>query len=303
MPQLIAPIVLFTYNRLDTLKETVTALKRNYYAAESELYIFSDAAKSSKDADAVKEVRSFLRTITGFKCIYIVEAEHNKGLANSIINGVTQIINSHNKVIVLEDDLITSENFLSFMNAALDKYEKDPKVFSVSGFMFDIHPQKEYAYDIFFTKRHCSWGWAIWKDRWNEIDWEINDFPQFIGSHKQKKAFDSIGSDLSSSLSRQMKGEINSWAIRCNYHQFKKQTYTVYPLKSKVVNMGFGEDATHTRQQFNKYKATLDAELNRVFRFPETAFEERKLLRRFTRKYSRITRIRYYILNKIYQII
>ena len=296
-----APILLFVYKRLDTLRQTVNSLQENSLAAESELFIFSDFGRSEAEKSLVEQVRVYLKTITGFRKVHIFESAINKGLANSIISGVTRIINEYGRVIVLEDDLLLTPNFLSFMNTALDKYENNREVYSISGFMFDIRNKAGYPYDIFFTKRHCSWGWAMWKDRWNEIDWEVTDFSEFNQSVSLKREFDSIGSDLSSSLARQMAGKINSWAIRCNYHQFKKQTYTVYPLRSKVVNIGFGLDATHTRQRFNKYKATPDKDLKHEFILPDTIIEEKRLLKRFTHKYSKITRIRYFILNKIFQ--
>jgi hypothetical protein len=300
MTNRLSPIILFTYKRLDTLIQTIESLRNNNLATESELFIFSDAAK--KDAvDAVNEVRAYLRTITGFKKVTIFEEVTNKGLASSIIDGVTTIINKFDKAIVLEDDLLLAPNFLDFMNAALDKYIDNHEVYSVSGFIFDIVPDKGYPYDIFFTKRHCSWGWAIWKDRWNKIDWAVKDFEEFINSETNKKKFNEIGSDLTGLLKKQMRGEINSWAIRCNYDQFKRQTHTVYPLKSKVVNIGFNDDATHTKQRFNRYETTLDAIPKYTFNFPVNVSEEKKLLKQFKRRYSKTMRLWYYILNKIWK--
>jgi GNT-I family len=295
----LSPILLFTFNRLTTLQQTIQSLQNNTLASKSDLFIFSDAAKSNKDLSDVRKVREYLKSITGFKKIQIIESEAHKGLAASVINGVTKIINQYDRVIVLEDDLLLSCNFLCFMNSALEKYEKNKAVYSISGYMFDTIENQTNKYDVFFTKRHCSWGWAMWKDRWNEIDWDVTDFHEFHRSSTKRKAFNQIGSDLSRSLIRQMNGEINSWAIRCAYHQFKMQTFTVYPLKSKVVNIGFGKDATHTKQRFNKFKATLDHEPKLEFLFPENVFEDRRLLRIFRAKYSRRTRLWYFILNKI----
>ena len=295
----LAPIVIFTYKRLDTLQKAIESLKSNELATQSLLYIYSDAARSDNDVTGVTEVRNYLKTINGFKNIEIIQAVNNIGLANSIINGVSDIINRYGKIIVLEDDLILTPNFLTFMNEALNYYQNNSKVYSISGFMFDIKSDNNWPYDIFFTKRHCSWGWAMWKDRWNEIDWAVPDFFSFLASKKKQKEFDEIGSDLSSSLIKQMNGQINSWAIRCNYHQFLKQTYTVYPLKSKVINLGFGENATHTTQRFNKYKAVLDDELKYSFNFVPEAIVNNDLLRRFKHKYSISTRLIFYLLNKL----
>jgi hypothetical protein len=301
MERNLAPVIVFAYNRLDTLRKTIYSLQANKLASESVVYFFSDAAKSAKDEDAVKEIRNYLHQLEGFKEIIIIEQENNIGLANSIINGVSKIINQYGKVIVLEDDLLISANFLTFMNDALGFYEDNLKVYSISGFIFDFNQKSDSGADIFFTKRHCSWGWGMWSNRWNEIDWNVSDFAEFKQSKTYQKAFNSIGSDLSSSLIKQMNGQINSWAIRCNYHQFKKQTYTVYPLKSKVVNLGFGEGATHTVQRLSKYDATLDDELKYEFNFVKDVYEDRGLLKGFKDRYSKKKRLLFYLLNKFYK--
>ncbi|KAA0993871.1 glycosyltransferase [Dyadobacter sp. UC 10] len=295
-----APILLFVYNRLDTLKLTVDSLLKNPLASESTIFIFSDAAKNAQNESGVAKVRAYIRQISGFKEVNIIEAAKNLGLANSIISGVSKVISKFGKVIVLEDDLLLASNFLTFMNKSLDFYENNPDVFSISGFIFDMKIKGSYDFDIFFTKRHCSWGWAIWKDRWEEIDWSVKDYDLFMNSTTQQKKFDELGSDLSDSLKRQMNGQINSWAIRCNYHQFKKQTYTVYPVSSKVDNLGFGVEATHTNQKFNKYKTTLERSPKFEFALPEFVFEDKALIRTFTAKYSKLTRLYYFLLNKIF---
>ena len=280
--------------------QTIDSLKQNYLADESDLVIFSDGPKTEKELSQVQAVRDYVKAISGFKKITVIESEENAGLANSIIKGVTKLINEYGRVIVLEDDLFLGPNFLTFMNAALLQYEKDPLAYSVSGFAFDLRPQRGYPFDVFFTRRHCSWGWAMWKDRWNEIDWEVKDFPEFIQSSAKKKAFNRIGTDLTQMLTRQMNGKLDSWAIRCMYHQFKTKTYTVYPLKSKVINKGFGDtNATHTKRRFNQYTTNLDTELKYKFRLPDKVFEDKVLLRQFTGKFSIMTRSRYFIKNKI----
>ena len=296
-----APIILFTFKRLEPLRATITSLLQNKGASESDVFIFSDAAKRVEDFDNVNSVRAYITSIAGFKSINIIFAHENKGLANSIITGVTDILKSFNSAIVLEDDLITTPNFLAFMNTALLKYENNKRVFSVSGFMFDIKYPKNYTLDGFFTKRHCSWGWAIWKDRWDEIDWSIADFETFSKSKAIKKQFNKLGADLSNSLVKQMNGKINSWAIRCNYHQFKKGTFTLYPTHSKVENIGFGLDATHTKQKFNRYRTTLDQKNELQFNLPNEIDENKYLLKLFNKKFSTITRLYYYLINTLFK--
>jgi GT2 family glycosyltransferase len=97
----LAPICLFTYNRLAETELTVMALKNNYLAEYSDLIIFSDSAKSEEQVQSVLEIRRFIKEITGFKTVQIIESKVNKGLANSIISGVNQIFKEYEKVIVI----------------------------------------------------------------------------------------------------------------------------------------------------------------------------------------------------------
>jgi len=128
----LASIILFTYNRPNHLQKTLDALKENIYADKSVLYVFSDAAKSEKDSSLVDDVRAIIKNICGFKEVIINLRKENLGLAESIISGVTEVIQNNKKVIVLEDDLLTSHNFLCFMNQALVKYENNKNIFSIS---------------------------------------------------------------------------------------------------------------------------------------------------------------------------
>ena len=292
----LAPVLLFTYKRLDVLKRTVTALQQNLRASESELFIFSDAAKSFNDEIEINKIRDFIKAIDGFKNIYIYEADKNKGLANSIIDGVTLVINKYGRVIVLEDDLLTSPNFLLFMNQCLEHYKNNNQVFSVSGYSFPLKDDRNN--DVYFTKRSSSWGWATWKERWNKVDWDVTDYKYFKNDWKKKRAFNRMGSDLSSMLEEQMDGKLSGWAIRWVYHQFKQDLFTVYPKVSKVRNIGFGKGATHTFDYFNRYETKLDESGKQQFNFIEP-YVDRNILKKFLTKYSIITRAKYKIFNTL----
>ncbi len=254
----LAPIALFTYKRLDTLKSTVESLKKNSLALNSILYIFSDSAKSSSDIEQVRLVREYLRTIQGFKEIHIEEAGQNKGLATSIISGVNNILKVHDKIIVLEDDLLLATNFLDFMNQSLSQYKNSKDVFSISGFSFDFTVPADYYFDGYFLTRGWSWGWATWKDRWEPIDWQIKDYPEFSNNKQLKKEFSKGGSDLNSMLKKQIEGKLDSWAIRWFYSQFRKGGLTYYPVISKVSNEGFDRNATHTKSFQSRFQTRLD---------------------------------------------
>lgn len=292
----LAPIALFCYKRIDTLKQTIEALQQNHLAAKSELFIFSDGPKKLADQPVITEIRNYVKTIDGFSKVTIIEAISNKGLAASIINGATEIINKYNQVIVLEDDLVTSKNFLTYINRGLDYYKDNPKIFSVGGFSIPINGVKPNT--IYFTQRADSCGWGTWKDRWSIIDWEVKDYQALLKNKPAKKAFNKMGSDMTGLLTKQKKGKINSWAIRWCYHQFKYDLFSVHPVVSKIKNIGYASpDATHTKESFNRFETTLDTNDTVETDFNIPVRLEKKIIRQFTRPYTIRYRIWYKIRN------
>jgi hypothetical protein len=264
---LLAPIVLFTFKRLDTLKQTVEALSKNYLAANSDLYIFSDAARSEKDKEAIDSVREYIGSINGFKKVVVFEAEINKGLATSIIDGVSYVLTMHENVIVLEDDLVTSKNFLNFMNASLEFYKFNKEIISICGFSF---PYKSISKeDVYFLNRFWPWGWATWSNRWEFVDWDVKDYAQFKSNKIKRKQFSNLGSDVNAMLDKQMNGNLDSWAIRWTYHIFKNQGLVLYPDRSKISNEGFDEFATNTVGLKNRYVTKIDIDEQVDFKFIE----------------------------------
>lgn len=286
----LAPIVIFTYKRQETLQLAIQALKKCTLANESDVIIFSDAANGKVDLNEVEAVRSYLETVSGFKNVDLRMAAVNKGLANSIINGVSEVIVKHGKVIVLEDDLIVSKNFLVYINKALDYYKDRSKVFSISGYSIPVRIPENYQEDIYFMPRASSWGWATWSDRWEDIDWEVKDYPAFKNDKQRISEFNLGGIDMADMLARQMKGTINSWAIRWCYHQFKNETLTVYPTVSKIQNIGFSDQATHSNV-FNRYKTIIDNGEKVDFKFSINIESNKDLLRQFQAFYSLKVRI------------
>ncbi|HWD88258.1 MAG TPA: hypothetical protein VG367_09040 [Mucilaginibacter sp.] len=284
-----APILLFCYKRLACLRNTVEALKNCALASESELYIFSDGAKAEKDQPQIDAVRAFIGSITGFGKITLRESKKNKGLASSIIQGVTEVINIAERVIVLEDDLVVSPNFLVYMNEGLYHYKANPKVYSISGYTIQMRAPETYPYDVYFLPRASSWGWATWKDRWENIDWSVSDFAEFSQNRQKIKEFNKGGSDMFAMLKKQMSGEIDSWAIRWCYHQFKVQTLTAFPVISKVQNEGFTSEATNTHV-YNRYRTVLDKGNLLSFRFLDNVEMDPLFLEQFQRFYSVYTR-------------
>lgn len=280
-----APIVLFVYNRVEDTKATIECLKENENAQNSDLYIFSDNAKNEKQAEKVNQVRAYIHTVTGFKSITIIEAEKNKGLANSVISGVTEVINKYGKVIVLEDDIVTSKHFLNYMNDALDFYEGIEKVWSVSGYHFPFEVPDSYAHKIYYFYRSSSWGWATWKDRWNTIDWIAKDYSKYRFNPFMVYNFCKGGTDLDKMLRYQMKGKIDSWAIRWCFAQYLQKKLTVYPTSSLVNNIGTDGTGTHCDPSSARFQKKIDDEYEHEFIVD--VFVDRDIANRFKKTVDR----------------
>lgn len=254
-----APIIIFAFNRLDALQNTVESLRKNTEAAESFLYVFVDGPRVTKkgEKEKVEVVREYVKTITGFKSTAYIFSEANKGLGPSIISGVTDIINKYGCAIVLEDDLEVAPGFLSYMNTMLNAYESDQRIMQIAGFSTKISLPRGYRYDIYLNRRGESWSWATWADRWNSVDWEVKDYPKLLSDKKAQQAFNNIGSDLFDMLRGYMEGRNKSWAVRFCYAMFKKGCYQVSPVKSLVRNEGFNADATNCKS-YNRFKYELN---------------------------------------------
>ena len=238
-----APILLFVFNRPDHVRRTVEALQRNTLAAESILYIYSDAARTPEQNETVSEVRKYIHTINGFKEINIIEREENWGLARSIIDGVTTRVNEYGKVIVLEDDLITAPYFLQFMNDALETYKDEEKVGHIQGCDFT---QDSALPDTFLIKWTGSWGWATWKRAWKYFNPDGKALLNELEKRNLTYTFDFNGKyGYTRMLRRQIEGKNNSWAIRWNASLFLNDILSLNVGKSLVQNEGFDGSGTN----------------------------------------------------------
>ncbi|MEP7251253.1 MAG: sugar transferase [Ginsengibacter sp.] len=298
MPADTAPVLLFVYKRHGAAELTINALKQNYLANQTDLYIFSDGPKHGRDAAKVEEVRNYLSTIAGFKSVTIKKAEKNKGLATSIVEGVTEVLKIFPSCIVLEDDLLTSENFLNYMNSSLQYYSDNKKVFSISGFTFPVEAPGNYSYDGYFNPRGCSWGWATWADRWFDIDWKLLD----NGNEKMIYKTKSLGSDFPSLIKKYRERTIDSWAIPWCYYQYKHGLASLYPVSSKVKNIGFDPDATHTLKTGERFVTILDDKLSTNYLFSDDLNFNTSLSKQYTAKFSYYERLKWRLLYEIKKI-
>jgi hypothetical protein len=251
---MLAPIAIFAYNRLFHLKKTINALKDNLLANQSELIIFSDAAASAEKLKEVAAVRSYLKTISGFKKVSVIERQDNYGLAINIIEGVSSILKDYEKVIVLEDDLTTSPYFLKYMNDALDLYKEEDSVISVHGY---VYPVKAKLPETFFLKGADCLGWGTWKRSWSKFEISGDKLYKELIEKDSSYEFDFEGAyPYTKMLKENSEGKNSSWAVRWYASAFVNGLYTLYPGKSLVFHEGGDGSGVNTGYNFS-----LDVEL------------------------------------------
>ena len=238
-----APILLFTYNRLQHTQRCLEALLKNTLAADSELFVYADAAKDEAGKEAVEEVRRYIHSLQGFRTITIIERDENWGLARNIIDGVTTQIKKYGKVIVLEDDLVVAPYFLQFMNDALEIYKDEPKVGHIQACDFT---QDASLPDTFLIKWTGSWGWATWERAWENFNPNGEELLHELEARKLSYTFDFNGKyGFTRMLRRQIAGKNNSWAIRWNASLFIKDILSLNVGRSLVQNEGFDGSGTN----------------------------------------------------------
>ena len=285
---MLAPIVLFVFNRKDHTQLAVEALKSCPEAGQSKLIIFSDGARDESDLPGINQVRDYIRSIDGFYGLEIIEREQNFGLAKNIILGVSHVIDKYKKVIVLEDDLICSPAFLSYMNQALDFYQHYENIFSISAYSPGLSIPDDYNYSTYFNFRNSSWGWGTWHDRWAKVDWEVKDIQKFARSRKDQRLFNRGGNDLSGMLIKQQKGKIDSWSIRFSYTHYRENAYSVCPVRSLIRNAGFDGSGTNCQNSPTRANdhSTLKLQEESHFNFADKVYINDHIMASFRSYYD-----------------
>ncbi|ABB39678.1 sugar transferase [Oleidesulfovibrio alaskensis G20] len=239
----VAPVVLFVYNRLEHTRRTVSALARNLLAADTDLIIYSDASSSESAEEEVAAVRKYINGISGFASVTIICRERNWGLANSIVDGVTSVVNECGRVIVLEDDIVTSPFFLMYMNEALERYADNNEVMHVAGYAPEM-PLGDLK-ETFFLRQTSCWGWATWKRAWSFFSKDSELFIKAFTS-ADITSFNLNGSyDYWSQLLENHRGQRHTWAVFWYASVFLQEGLCLHPRASLVFNIGFDGTGTN----------------------------------------------------------
>lgn len=295
----LAPIALFVYARPRHTRQVLESLRDNELAAQSMLYIFADGPRngvSRETLDNITAVREVIRAEQWCGTVHIVEAEENRGLAQSIISGVTRLVNEFGRVIVLEDDLLLHPDFLNFMNRALDKYADAEQVFAVTGYQFPFQFPGSVP-DAFFFNDIASWTWATWKRAWDQFDPESKGWQQLQKDTDLRKRFNFDNTmDYATMLEQQMTGAIDSWAIRWYWTVFQNKGFSLFPKYSLVKNIGFdgtGEHCSDEQHAEDKlYAGRFQPQLPETVALDQTAARRIKSMWNLQNNHDIVTRIK-----------
>ena len=283
----LAPVVLFVYDRLEHTKRTLEGLQKNHGAKETDLFIFSDAAKNEGSRSSVGEVRAYVKNIGGFKKIKIIERYENWGLAKSIINGVTDIVNEYGKIIVLEDDLVTSPYFLKYMNEGLEYYKNEEKVWHISGYNYPI--ASDGLDHAFLWRLMNCWGWATWSDRWQNFDKNPDNLLETFTKQDIYKFNIGGSEDFFGQIVANQIQKIDTWAVFWYATIFKNNGLCLNPNKTLVINIG-NDGSGENRLNDLSYSSEIDTKSE--FSFPNRIHENKI----FIKKLKYFYRKRYFLL-------
>ena len=242
------PVAFFVYNRPTHTMKALTALSKNIQFNKTKLFIYCDGSKSDEDINDVKAVTKIIENFDYPIKPEIIKRENNFGLSKNIILGIEETFRISDRLIVLEDDIVTSPYFLNFMNDALSKYEQNKNVWHVSGWNYPLKlNENEADFDVFFWRVMNCWGWGTWKDRWSSF--EKNPKLLIKNWNKEKISKFNLNDrfDFFKQVEDNYNGKINTWAIFWMTSIFDNNGYCLKPIESYVKNIGHdntGENST-----------------------------------------------------------
>lgn len=255
------PILIFAFNRPNLLNNLLKSVRQNLNYNKHNFYFFCDGPKELHKKNQIRKIKENISIIKKFKSSKkaIIIRKKNYGLANNIIDGVSQVLKKNDACIVLEDDLILHSDCLKFINFGLNKFKNDKSIGSISGYSYIHSDNLNCSQNWFKHYRHCSWSWGTWSSVWKKCSWDFSKFSETkLNFISRQRKFVKAGNDIPLLLNAHVKKLIDSWAVRFNYNCLKKGLYSISPKYSLVKNDGFGINATHTVNFFKRKKITFN---------------------------------------------
>jgi hypothetical protein len=278
-------IAIFCYKRAQKLKTCIEALLKNPECKTLDIIFFSDGYKNESDKAGVLETRDYINSITGFKQVHKQFRDVNFSTGPNFREGLTYLCNNYEQFIVVEDDLVVSPNYLSYMIEGLSFYKDQKDVFCITGYCFPLNISN-YPYDTVMYKRFCSYGWAAWSYKVKHVTWDLTELNNLIKTSPNfKKRLNSEGFDLFRMLVKQIKGKISTWDIQLQVHVAENKLKVVYPVLSKVRNIGFDTESTNTFG-IDYLKTPVDLGEKKIFNFCDANSIEPVIQQQLKRPYA-----------------
>lgn len=248
MSSLMAPVTLFAFNRPDTFGRVLNNLAEcENFAGDSgvrrSFYVFLDAPRNDNDVPRCETVRNLAEKFRKSYCpqLEIICRERNYGCAHNIPDGIRQILDKYGRTIIVEDDILVSRYFLSYMDDALEMFADRPEIFCINAWRTPmVKVPRRYRHDVYLNNRNMCWGWGTWKDRFVVVDFTLSDYNEFISDPKNVDAIDAAGVGLRRMLDRQLSGCLGTWDVQCSYHMIKNRMWAIEPRLAMTKNIGFG---------------------------------------------------------------
>jgi len=278
------PILISVYTRLEHLKRCVDSLRMNPISCGTDLYVVSDAASSGADEGKVESVRKYLNQIEGFRGVIPVNREKNMGSFLSVKTALDGIFEKHERVVFMEDDNVVSPNFLAFVEKGLEIYRDDPSIFSISGYHYPIRIPKDYRCDIYKWQGFSALGVGLWRHKWQALDWDYPGFSEVSKDRRKRKILDRYGEHLYGMILYNIKHRRNVIDVAVSYNLYLKNMYSIFPVVSKVRNMGYDGSGEHVGVKRTYRNQPLDPGKDCQF-IPEIQPDERinQAMRRYFR--------------------
>lgn len=244
----LAPVAVFAFNRPEPLRLVLERLSTAEKVDDRVIYVYVDGARSENDApkiEAVVEVIEEIR-LKRLRNIIVRHRKKNLGCQKNISSAITEVLREHDRIIVVEDDVLVSKTFLAYMDEALELYAGDNRIWGINGhqcpYLFLPIGFKD---DVYLSPRNLCTGWATWRNRWEQVDFEIKDWPEFIREQRNVDRLTAAGNDIRRMLEMHYDGKLNSWALPCTYYMVKHGMFVVEPRHSLTKNVGFGLESVH----------------------------------------------------------
>jgi hypothetical protein len=267
-----APVVMIGYNREWAIKKSLTNLSQCKGVEKRDVFVYIDAPYRIEDARSVSEMidaaQEFKNKIPKLR---IISRSVNYGVPGNLVEAITEIVNKYGRIIFFEDDVLVSRTFLEYMDEGLEKFESDPKIWSINGYCDHmLYIPWFYSGDVFLSPRVNAWGFGTWKDRWNAVDFSLEEWKKTNKNKSEIKKIEArLGWRFSKCLNDLLEGKDRTWDYQCTYHMYKNDLFAITPRKSLTKNIGLGVDSVHC--QWCDWNARMHKYFNFMPKIPQGA--------------------------------